>query len=219
MREARKVSEDALRAKTAAWLRANGYEVEEGKQLLASKVDMHAVRDKQRLIVQVVGDSEDYRKGLQVLLAARAELGDADCLLVLPTAPRNVREVAGRLKIRVASMGELGIKESEVAETRLSDTKIKVLAAIYCCERSGREAYGYAIWRALREGFNMFKDFEDLGNIYRHLDELERMNYIKQSRAPAVRKARKLYSLTSRAKQVLEEHGMPYVERIMAIGG
>ncbi|RLE49883.1 MAG: hypothetical protein DRJ31_03300 [Candidatus Methanomethylicota archaeon] len=219
MRKASKVDEAALRDKAIAWLRSKGYRVEAGKQLLVSKIDIYAVKDGEKLAVQVLGDAEEYRQGMQVLLAAKAELGDVTCMLLLPTVTQKVREVADKLGIRVIAMDEIGVRESEVAETRLSDTKLKVLAAIYCCEKEGKDAYGYAIWRVLRKSFNMFKDFEDMGNIYRHLDELERMKYIKLTEVTATGKARKIYKLTAKARQLLEEHGMPYVEKIISAGG
>jgi DNA-binding PadR family transcriptional regulator len=63
-------------------------------------------------------------------------------------------------------------------EGTLGSTKMKILALI--CENNdcGKESYGYDLWKGLKEHFHIFLNENDIGNVYNHLNDLCRSNYL-----------------------------------------
>jgi DNA-binding PadR family transcriptional regulator len=57
-------------------------------------------------------------------------------------------------------------------------TKMKILAIIYKNGDYGQESYGYDIWKTMKDQFHIYLDDNDIGNVYHHLNDLCKFNYL-----------------------------------------
>ena len=57
-------------------------------------------------------------------------------------------------------------------------TKMKILAIIDQHSNSEREAYGYDIWKTMKDQFHIYLNDNDIGNVYHHLNDLCSLNYV-----------------------------------------
>ncbi len=109
--------------------------------------------------------------------------------------PKAIRDTVSKVITlrRILSMVE-GDKEL----SRLGTTKIKILQAI-----SDGYTYGYAIWKALRDKYNVNVG---LPTLYQHLKELEKMDLITVF-SEETEKGRKSihYTLTHKGRRIIED--------------
>lgn len=60
-------------------------------------------------------------------------------------------------------------------------TKMKILAIICHNGDRGNESYGYDIWKTMKESFHIYLGDNDIGNVYRHLNDLCTLNFITRA--------------------------------------
>ena len=58
---------------------------------------------------------------------------------------------------------------------------MKILAIIAEHSNTEREAYGYDIWKTMKEQFHIYLNDGDIGNVYHHLNDLCSLNYVTRA--------------------------------------
>ena len=57
---------------------------------------------------------------------------------------------------------------------------MKILAIISMNGDCWQESYGYDIWKTMKDQFHIYLDDGDIGNVYHHLNDLCKLNYLIQ---------------------------------------
>jgi DNA-binding PadR family transcriptional regulator len=97
----------------------------------------------------------------------------------------------------------------------LSKTKQKILAIVYHLEKKNSSPYGYKIWQMLNK-FEHGKDSSDIRNVYRHLSDLCKLQYIVKDSLEDPKDAppRHIYKLTAEGKVFAESKANGVLERL-----
>ncbi len=88
----------------------------------------------------------------------------------------------------------------------IGKTKLMILAIIYHLEKHKERPYGYAIWQILKRVFKSYLKPADIRNIYHHLEDLARMEYIERKEIQTVKGVpdRQIYVLTEKGREITE---------------
>jgi DNA-binding PadR family transcriptional regulator len=71
---------------------------------------------------------------------------------------------------------------------------MKILAIICKNGDCGQESYGYDIWKTMKGQFHTYLDDGDIGNVYHHLNDLCKFNYL--TREDSTTDGRCFYKMT-----------------------
>jgi DNA-binding PadR family transcriptional regulator len=96
----------------------------------------------------------------------------------------------------------------------IGKTKLMMLAIIYHLEKKRESPYGYAIWQILKRVFKSHLKPMDVRNVYHHLQDLTRMEYIEKREAQVVKGVpdRQLYALTRKGRKFTEDKCRSHLE-------
>ena len=84
-------------------------------------------------------------------------------------------------------------------------TKMKILAIVSMNGDSGQESYGYDIWKTMKDQFHIYLDDGDIGNVYHHLNDLCKFNYL--SRDDITTDGRCFYRMTEEGQALRDKFG------------
>jgi len=88
----------------------------------------------------------------------------------------------------------------------IGKTKLMMLAIIYHLEKRKERPYGYVIWQILKRVFKSYLKPTDIRNIYHHLRDLTKMEYLERKETQAVKgfPDRQIYVLTEKGRKITE---------------
>jgi len=110
--------------------------------------------------------------------------------------PKAIRDTVSKVETlkKILSIVEDGFKKL----SRLGSTKIRILQAI-----SEGNTYGYAIWKSIKNKFNINIG---LPTLYQHLKELERMGFITVISQEVIDGRKSIhYALTGKGRKIVED--------------
>ena len=88
----------------------------------------------------------------------------------------------------------------------IGKTKLMMLAIIYHLEKQKQRPYGYVIWQILKRVFKSYLKPTDIRNIYHHLQDLTKMEYLEKKEIETVKgfPDRQIYILTEKGRKITE---------------
>lgn len=88
----------------------------------------------------------------------------------------------------------------------IGKTKLMMLAIIYHLEEKREKPYGYVIWQILKRVFKSYLKPADIRNIYHHLQDLTRMEYLERRETQTAKGVpdRQIYILTEKGRKIAE---------------
>jgi len=96
----------------------------------------------------------------------------------------------------------------------IGKTKLMMLAIIYHLEKQREKPYGYAIWQILKTVFKSHLKPTDIRNIYHHLQDLTKMEYLRKGEMQTVKgfPDRQIYVLTEKGRKITETKCKEHLE-------